>query len=71
MLHLTTSEKAERYNALQAAITATKKNLTIMRDDAEKRFRENAFPGNIGAYDKGLADGLSRALDYLKRWSDR
>jgi len=71
MIHLTASEKAARYDSLQAAIAVTKKNWTIMRDDAEKRYRENAFPGNIGAYDKGLADGLSRALDYLERWSDK
>ena len=71
MIHLTASEKAARYDALQAAIAVTKKTWTILRDDAEKRYRENAFPGNIGAYDKGLADGLSRALDYLERWSDK
>lgn len=71
MVHLTSSEKAARYDALQAAITATKKNWTILRDDAEKRSWENAFPGIIGAYDKGFADGLSQALDYLERWSDR
>lgn len=71
MVHLTLSEKAARYDALQVAIMTTKRNWTIMRDDAETRYRENAFPGNIGAYDKGFADGLSRALDYLERWSDR
>ena len=68
---MTTKEKAERYDALMAAISATKKTFTTLRDDAEHRYRENAFPGNIGAYDKGLADGLSRALDYLERWSDK
>ena len=66
---MTNKEKAERYDALMAAIAVTKTSYQRMRDDCERRYSEAQELGIIGSYSKGLADGFSRIVVDLERWS--
>ena len=70
MSTLTMKERADRYDALQAAIRVTRDFYRRARDHADKQYREAKELGLIGAYSKGLSDGYSQMLDYLERWSE-
>ena len=65
MIVLTDKEKADRFDALQAAFKHTKQMYEKRREDAEKRYKEATV---IGAYNKGLSDGYGYIIDDLERW---
>jgi len=65
---MTNKEKAERYDALMAAIAVTKISYQRLRDDCERRYSEAKELGIIGSYSKGMADGCSRIVADLERW---
>ena len=67
MIKLTKEEKAERYDALQAAIKFT---IEIYRKRVEDNYKEAKTAGMLGAYNEGLADGFKFALEDLERWAD-
>jgi hypothetical protein len=62
---MTEREKADRFDALQAAFRITRDNYIRLREDADLRYTEASV---IGAYNKGLADGYGRIIDDLERW---
>ena len=65
MIHLTEKEKADRFDALQAAFRITKDSYELLRADADRRYRGADV---IGAYNKGLSDGYGKIIDDLERW---
>ena len=70
MIKLTKSEKASRYDALQAAIKQTMRNYQSRREEAEARFASRAEVGVIGAYSKGQADAYGQMIGDLARWAE-
>lgn len=67
MIHLTREEKASRYDSLQIAMKHTLEHYKKERKDAEKKYNNDSF-GVIGAYEKGVADGMGLLLDNIARW---
>lgn len=65
MIHLTEKEKADRFDALQAAFRATRDGYIRLQKDADLRYTEVSV---IGAYNKGLADGYGHMIKDLDRW---
>ena len=65
MINLTVKEKADRFDALQAAFRHTKEMYEKRRNDAGKRYKDASV---IGAYNKGLSDGFGYIIDDLERW---
>lgn len=63
---LTTKEKADRYDALQAAIRQEIKVL----EDACRRYEANIdkYTGVIRAFDHGAKTATEGALEMLRRW---
>ena len=71
MIQLTQKEKADRFDALQAAFSLAHSNYTKRKTDAENRYEKSTGLGvsPIGAYNKGLADGYLSILADLERWT--
>lgn len=68
---LTKSEKASRYDALQAAIRFTAKSYQARRTECLRNYEAyGAGTGVIAAYNKGMADAFDIFLEALERWSD-
>lgn len=69
---MTNSEKAKRYDALQAAIKQTNKNYKSRKVDAHNRINLTAEGGYdpISAYNKGLADAYREIINQLIDWED-
>lgn len=69
MIQLTNKEKAERWDALQAAIRYTAKAYRTRRAECQKNYEAyGADTGVIGAYNKGLADAFGQVAEMLERW---
>ncbi len=66
---LTKEEKAARYDALQAAIKFTAKQLRRRQADALLRYEINGADV-VGTYSKGLADAYELSAEVLERWAD-
>jgi len=66
---LTKAEKAARYDALQAAIKFTSKQLRRRQADALLRHEINGADV-VGSYSKGLADAYELAAEVLERWAE-
>ena len=67
MIHLTTEEKASRYDSLQVALEFSRKNYQRRQHDAEIRYRGG---DTISAYNKGLTDAYASILEDLERWCE-
>jgi len=67
---VTLEEKAEKYDALQTAIKFTIEAYEYRRETAEGMYWEATKPGNIAAYNKGIADTLKNVITDLRRWAD-
>lgn len=69
---MTNSEKAKRYDALQAAIKQTDNNYRSRKVDAHNRINLNAEGGYdpISAYNKGLVDAYREIINQLIDWED-
>lgn len=65
MAILTTKEKADRYDALQAAIENTIEIYRRRQHDAKKKYKDASI---IEAYNKGLADAYEATIQTLKRF---
>lgn len=65
MIKLTQKEKADRFDALQAAFEITKDHYTRRKEESEKKAERTDL---IGAYNKGIADTCSGILQDLERW---
>ena len=65
MAILTTKEKANRYDALQAAIEDTIEIYRRRQHDAKKDYKDASI---IGAYTKGLADAYEATIQTLERF---
>ena len=66
---LTKAEKAERYDALQAAIRFMAKQYRTRRTECLQRYEAyGADTGVLGAYNKGMADAYEVSAEVLERW---
>ena len=71
MITLTKSEKASRYDALQAAIRFTAQAYRTRRTECLRNYETHGADTRvIAAYNKGMADAFSIFLEALERWSD-
>ena len=68
MIYLTQKEKADRFDALQAAFTATYKRWKERQEESRKIYDEAFETSIIGAYNKGLSDAYKAVIDDLERW---
>ena len=66
MIHLTKDEKADRFDALQAAFRHTKEMYEERRRDANEK--RTVYSGALYAYNVGLSDGFGYIIDDLERW---
>lgn len=69
MITLTKSEKASRYDALQAAIRYTLEAYRKRQHECDEHYSAYGA-GPLGAYSKGMADAYSQAAETLERWLD-
>jgi hypothetical protein len=69
---MTNSEKAKRYDALQAAIKHADNNYRRRKVDAHNRINLNTEGGYdvISAYNKGLVDAYREIINQLIDWED-
>lgn len=65
---MTNSEKANRYDALMAAIYTTKDIYTRRKEDADNRTFIGEATDIIGAYNRGLSDAYKYFIEDLTRW---
>lgn len=71
MIRLTKTEKASRYDALQAAIRFTSQAYKARRTECLRNYEAyGADTGIIAAYNKGMGDAFGIFLEALERWSD-
>ncbi len=71
MITLTTKEKADRYDALQAAIRFTAENYRARRMECLRNYEAyGADVSILGSYNKGMADAYESVLGNLERWND-
>jgi len=68
MIHLTTAEKASRFDALQAAFIATKQTYDEFANGYKKRYESKQDTDILGAYEKGLSDAFTRMGTDIERW---
>lgn len=70
MIHLTKEEKADRFDALQAAICLTLKIYLTRRTECLRNYEAyGADTGILGAYNKGMADAYGQMAEMLERWT--
>lgn len=65
MIHLTEKEKADRFDALQAAFQFTKDKYNARQIEAAKRYKGGDV---ISAYYNGLSDAYIDFIEDLERW---
>lgn len=68
MIHLTTAEKASRFDALQAAFIYTKQTYDEFANGYKKQYENGRDNDLIGAYKKGLSDAFTRMSADIERW---
>lgn len=62
---LTTREKANRYDALQSAISTY---IGIFRHREREAESQSAYDNMIGVYNKGQHDAYRSVLEVIERW---
>ncbi len=73
MARLTKEEKADRYDALQAAIEINIKTYKSRQQDAQNRYDKRTVCGSvdmISAYNKGIADTCESVLTMLAAFTN-
>lgn len=65
---MTNHEKAERYDALMAAIKVTLEGYRRRQRTHDRQYQEAQVLGIIGAYSKGLSDAYCHIIADLERW---
>lgn len=65
---LTQKEKADRFDALQAAFTATYNRWKDRQKESQKIYDDAFATSIIGAYQKGCADTYKSVIEDLERW---
>ena len=69
MIHLAKEEKADRFDALQAAIRFALETYLTRQTECLRNYEAyGADTGILGAYNKGMADAYGQMAEMLGRW---
>ena len=70
MIHLSNEEKARRFDALQAALKATRDRYTEREKESRRIFEKtpNSHRNEITAFEYGKAEAYKAVIEDLERW---